>query len=299
WGSYQWNDAEGKIPQTKFGVNVARLIVKGEFAENLSYHLMTDFWTHEGIRPILMQTWLQYNTGKYAQFRVGQFKYPFGIEAYPALIKWKFMNPSYVTGGIAKKLGKEGAFFRDIGAQVAGTAVISKDFALLYKAMIMNGNGSNVFENNNSKDLVGNVGLKLPYNIIVGGSYYTGISGDSVDVGENGFAVNVAVKNKKFTAQAEYMSASYELSATNTEKPAGFYVYGTYMILPKIEIGVRYDSFDRNTNSSSNVSMSRTTISTGYYFNSINRIMLNYEIRDDEKDIIKGNLLSVLFQAAI
>ena len=297
WGSFQWDDTEGKVPQTKFGINWARLIIKGEFVKDVSYHVMTDFWTYEGIRPILMQAWVQYNTGNYAQIRVGQFKYPFGIEAYPALIKWKFMNPSYVTIGISKKLGKEGAFFRDIGAQVAGTAGISKDFSFFYKAMLMNGNGSNVFENNNSKDLVGNVGFKLPYNVVLGGSYFTGISGDSVDVNENGFAVNAAIKNKKFTAQAEYMSASYEL-ATNTEKPAGYYVYGTYMIFPKIEIGARYDSYDRNSNSS-NVSMNRTTISAGYYFNPINRIMLYYEIRKDDKNDNLGNLLSVLFQAAI
>jgi len=297
WGSYQWDDTEGKVPQTKFGINSARLIIKGEFTKDVSYHVMTDFWTYEGLRPILMQAWVQYNTGKYAQFRVGQFKYPFGIEAYPALIKWKFMNPSYVTFGISKKLGKEGAFFRDIGAQVAGTAKISKTLSFFYKVMLMNGNGSNVFENNNSKDLVGNIGVKLPYNVVLGGSYFTGVSGDSIDVNENGFAVNVAVKDKKFTAQAEYMSAFYELT-TGSEKPAGYYVYGTYMIFPKIEVGVRYDSFDRNSNSS-NVSMNRTTISTAYYFNSINRIMLNYEIRNDDQTQNFGNLLSILFQAAI
>ena len=296
-GSFKWDDTEGKVPQTNFAINAARLIVKGDFVKDVSYHVMTDFWTYEGFRPILMQAWVQYNTGRYAQIRVGQFKYPFGIEAYPAIIKWKFLNPSYVTIGIAKKLGKEGAFFRDIGAQVTGSAAISKDFSFFYKAMLMNGNGSNVFENNNSKDLVGNIGLKLPYNVVLGGSYYTGVSGDSVDVNENGFTVNLAVKNKKFTAQAEYMSASYELT-TSTEKPAGFYVYGTYMIFPKIEVGVRYDAYNRNTNSS-NVSMNRTTISTGYYFNSINRIMLNYEIRNDDKNEGLGNLLSVIFQAAI
>ncbi len=296
-GSFKWDDTVNKIPQTKFGINAARLIVKGNFVKDVSYHVMTDFWTYEGVRPILMQAWIQYNSGRYAQIRVGQFKYPFGIEAYPAIIKWKFLNPSYVTIGIAKKLGKEGALFRDIGTQVVGSVPISEDFSFFYKAMLMNGNGSNVFENNNSKDLVGNIGFKFPYNIALGGSYYTGVSGDSVSVSENGFTVNLSIKNKKFTAQAEYMSASYELT-TNTEKPAGYYIYGTYMVLPKVEIGVRYDSYNRNLNSS-NVSMNRTTISAGYYFNSINRIMLNYEIRNDDKNNSLGNLLSVFFQAAI
>ena len=81
---------------------------------------------------------------------------------------------------------------------------------------------------------------------------------------------------------------------------AGFFAHVTYKITKNIEAGVRYDSFDPNTAVDNN-SLNRTTIMAAYNFGGLNRIMLNYELRnkDVDKDNKWGNLLTVLFQAAL
>ncbi|MCK5088287.1 MAG: porin, partial [Melioribacteraceae bacterium] len=295
--NFDWNDTEGKVPQTAFSMRTVRLLVSGNIIKSVGYHVMVNFWAFNEYKPELMQAWVSYNTGKYAKFRVGQFKYPFGIEAYPAIIKWKFINPSSVTLGIAGKLGTEGSIFRDIGAQVEGSASISSKVGFLYKFMVMNGNGANVGEINNPKDIVLNAGFKLPYNIILAGSYFNGTAGENADVDENAYTFNASVKEKKFTVQAEYMSANYKMP-DSVVKPSGYYLSGTFMITNSIEAGFRYDFYNRDSNIDQS-EITRYTFSAGYYFNKINRILINYEIFDDQKNPNQGNLLSVQFQAAI
>ena len=305
-GLYSYNATEGIVPSSNYTIAFARLIAKGNIMNNIDYHIMGDVAgfsdAASGLttrRSILMQAWISYKPSTYAQFRVGQFKYPFGIEAYPGLIVWKFIIPSYATIGITKKLGAEGGMFRDIGAQVEGKVSASKDISFFYKAMVMNGNGPNLIDNNNEKDYVGNLGVNLPYNITVAGSYFVGSTYDSNSDGidESAYSANVALKQKKFTVQAEYISATMDF-INKSVKPSGYYVSGTYKVFPEVELGVRYDAYNRDAEVENN-SRDRITLQTGYYFSKLNRIMLNYEIRKDDTDANLGNILSLLFQVVL
>jgi len=304
--NYFYDATDGKVPSSTFALGYARLIARGKIINKVGYHIMGDVTgfadASSGLstsRSILMQAWISYDPSKYAQFRVGQFKYPFGIEAYPGLIKWKFVAPSYATIGITKKLGTEGKMFRDVGAQIAGEIALGEKTSFFYKAMVMNGNGTNMRDNNNEKDYVGNVGVNLPFNITVAGSYFSGKTYDanSDGVNESAFSASVSLKQKQFTLQGEYISATNTFIAKSV-KPSGYYFYGTYKFLQKIEVGVRYDAFDRDTEIDNN-SQNRVTIQSGYYFTKLNRIMLNYEIRKDDKKANLGNLLSVMFQVVL
>ena len=305
-GLYSYNATEGIVPSSNYTIAFARIIAKGNIMNNIDYHIMGDVAgfadAASGLatrRSILMQAWVSYKPSTYAQFRVGQFKYPFGIEAYPGLIVWKFIIPSYATLGITKKLGTEGGMFRDIGAQVEGIVSASKDISFFYKAMVMNGNGPNLIDNNNEKDYVGNLGVNLPYNITVAGSYFTGKAYDANadGINESAFSGNISLKNKRFTFQAEYLSATNEF-INKSVKPNGYYVYGTYKILDELEAGVRYDAYDKDSEVENN-SISRITLQSGYYFSKLNRIMLNYEIINDDAAPNKGNLLNLLFQVVL
>jgi len=142
WGvwtvsSFSWDDTEDLTPASQFSLNAARLIATGEPVENVSYHVMGDL-ASPNYSPRFMQAWVEYKPIKYLSIRGGQFKYPFGAEAYPALIYWKFFNPSYVTADIVKKLGYTGGLFRDIGVQFAGGYDMSKDLSLTYTVVLAN-----------------------------------------------------------------------------------------------------------------------------------------------------------------
>lgn len=297
--NYTYDDTENLDLNSSFNLKHARFILKGNGAKNWGYHLMGEMMSPKDSKPVLLQAWVSYKLNSYLRFRMGQFKYPFGYEAYPARIYWKFINPSYVTSGVAKKLGKDGGFFRDVGFEAAGEYAFSKKLSGLYKFMMFNGSGINNSDFNRSKDYVLFAGLKLPMNVTLGGSYYIGESGfDESEVDETAFGALFKIINKRFSAQAEYISAEYKSETEAKTIPTGFYAFGTYKIIPAIEIGIRYDKFDKDENLENN-GASRFTFMTGYYLNKMNRVILNYEIRDDESNEDIGNLLTIQFQAAL
>ena len=294
--NYTWENTEGVIPNSNFNVKNARLILKGNGAKNWGYHIMGEMVGPTDKKPMLMQAWVSYKIKPFLRFRFGQFKYPLGAEAYSARILWKFVNPSYVTSGIVKKLGNDGSIFRDIGLEAAGEYSFSENLGGIYKLMIFNGAGANINDNNDTKDYVAFVGMKLPMNITMGGSYYAGESGiENTETDESAFGALLKVNHKSFTVQAEYITAKYE--SNSDVEPAGFYAYGTYMVTPAIEVGARYDAFDKNKNVA-NVEQSRITLLAGYYLNTKSRIFLNYEIREDDLNENLGNLLTIQLQAA-
>jgi phosphate-selective porin len=306
-GSYYTYDAtEAKVPSSTFSIGFARFIAKGNVMDKISYQIMTDLGglsdAAAGLttrRSILMQAWVSYDMNEYAKFRIGQYKYPFGIEGYSSITTWKFASPSYATLNISKKLGTEGRMFRDIGAQVSGKVSANKDISFFYKAMVMNGNGANMYDNNNEKDIVANLGINLPYSITVAGSYFVGKTYDAnLDgINESAFSANVALKQERFTLQAEYISETMDF-INSSVKPSGYYLYGTYRVLPKLEVGARYDAYDRDSEVDNN-SQDRITLQTGYYFSKLNRIMINYEIRNDDTDANLGNYLALQFQIVL
>jgi len=305
-GTYFYDGTEGANPASTFALGFARLVANGKITKMLSYQIMTDLAglsdAASGLatrRSILKQAWVEYNLNKLANFRVGQFKYPFGLEAYGSVTKWKFIIPSYATIGISKRLGLEGSMFRDIGAQFSGTISGGKNVSIVYKAMVMNGNGPNILDNNSEKDFVANLAVKLPFNLSIAGSYFAGKTYDSDGAGvdENAFSANIAVQNSRFTLQAEYLSAKNNY-ATKEVTPSGYYAYGTYKLFNNLELGIRYDAYDKDTAEDNN-SKSRVTLMTGYYFSKLNRIMLNYSLRNDEANPDWGNTFWALFQIVL
>lgn len=281
--NYQYIDNEDLTPNNKFNLKHARFIVKGKIMKNLSYHAMVDLHDNTEKGPKFMQAWVAYSVHKLLNVRVGQFKYPFGAEAYPSLMKWKFINPSFVTGNIVKKLGSNGSMFRDIGIQVSGLHRFSKDVGLEYKAMVMNGEGGNAAEKNNDKDLVVYAGLKFPHKINIGASVYTGKGGPDGEFSETAFGLQAKFNTKKLAVQAEYITANFDVSPTQEVEPDGFYAYAAYKFLPKFEVGARFDSYKSDSDATEK---ERFTLSTGYYFNPLNRIMLNYEIKKDMDNVV-------------
>lgn len=304
WGmwvnsQYKHDDTNDLTVSDEFNMRSIRLIAKGKVTNALSYHVMGEFVGPDK-KPHLMQAWMAYKAHKYAIVRVGQFKYPFGMDAYGPWTKWKFANMTYVTGGVVKNLGQEGALLRDIGIEIAGVFPLSGSINGVYKLMLMNGSGANKVESNNNKDVVGFWGFQFPHNVLLGCSVYQGVVGsEDSKLDEAAFGTVFQIMHKKYTVQAEYITASYQQTGDVDDlKPGGYYAYGTYMVHPKIEIGIRYDAYESDTNKD-DTQKSRVTVSTGYYFSTLNRVLLNYEIRNDDKNSDLGNLLTVQFQTAL
>ena len=214
-----------------------------------------------------------------------------------------------MTGGITKELGRKNTvessgFFRDVGAQLGGVHKFNDSgYSVGYKVMLMNGNGILKTDNNEEKDIVLHTNLGAPLGINLGASYFKGTFENDVALGsfdETAFAFDFTWQHKllakDFRIQGEFMRANYKTAAEDI-KPWGFYIYGTYFVIPKVELGLRYDYYDPNDKVTGGIDQKRVTLSAGYYVTKYQRINLNYEVREDDMKYT-DNLLAAQFQIA-
>lgn len=297
WGQIHYSTSDEE--STMF-IKRARIGAKGDIYEDIKYAFLFE----AANSPYLLQAWIDYNFSSTINLRVGQYKYPFGIEAYPSATTWKFINPSFITDNITKTLGNSGGSFRDIGIQLNGGYNLAKKAKLNYAFMLLNGNGINKKDDNRNKDIALRSSITIDDIFDVGISYFNGkySKNDLGNFDENslGFHLqsNLNVNNKELRIQGEYILAKY-YDQNKSYRPWGYYFYSTYEVYDNIEAGLRYDYFEKNKFASDISSFSRITFSAGYYFAQKQRINLNYEIIDDSKLSENNDLFTVQFQFAI
>ncbi|PKK82531.1 MAG: hypothetical protein CVT49_13335 [candidate division Zixibacteria bacterium HGW-Zixibacteria-1] len=287
----------------------ARFGFFGEATTDIEYHLMIEALQGSTFDPKLYQAWIGYKIGKEFGIRVGQFKYPFGIEAYPGIVYWKFINPSYVTEAIVKEMGRKGVdeesgVYRDIGIEAAGRHEFDRDYSANYNFMLMNGNGINTTDDNDHKDVVVHGNLNTPSGLKLGVSYFQGKSVSATDdrgLSESAFGFDFVWVNKindrDFRLQGELITAIYEAPGRDPE-PWGYYLYGSYFFTREIELGLRYDFYNPDALAPEVDNWKRATLMFGYSFARDQMIRINYEIIDDENDDM-DYIFQVLCQIAL
>lgn len=280
-----------------FNNYTARIIAKGNYSDRISYHIMTEMINQSSAdsRPVFLQGWIDYEISEKLSAKIGQFKYPFGRDVYGPVMAWKFAHPSYISGNISKKLGRSGGFYRDAGVQLTGTHRVNEKMAVFTRLMVMNGNGINRADENGDKDFVGQAGVRLPYNIEIGGSYFTGE--DASWGGESAFNGYFIMKYSRMHAQAEYSRAVYENNGYGDIEPAGFYAFATYELYPRVEAGARYDRYESNTNNE-DTDRDRVSFMAAYNFSEMTRIMFNYEIPGGTRNEGADDFMSLNFYVA-
>ena len=73
---------------------------------------------------------------------------------------------------------------------------------------------------------------------------------------------------------------TYQIALADSNKAQGGYLEGGYFVLPKVELDLRYDYFDRLTNSAADERVFKTwTIGAQYHFKPNLRLQFNYAIR--------------------
>lgn len=298
WGQIHYLDDAGLTSSETFMLKRMRAGVQANVSPRVGFHFQVEaMGSGNNLDATLIQGWVDYRLHDALNIRVGQFKYPFGLEVSatgPPV--WKFVHPSYASGGIAKKLGQEGGAYRDLGLQLAGEVNLGKPFVLGYQLMGMNGNGINTVDTDGMKDIVGRTYIQLPNGIRAGVSYYAGHTGEETSRWNEealGFHAHVRhqIWGRALEIQGEYMQGRYRL-AEGRVKSQGYYLYAAYTLSQAIETGLRYDTFSPNAETQHH----RVTAMLGYYLAAKQRINVNYEIRHDDGASSIGNLVVVQFQ---
>jgi phosphate-selective porin OprO/OprP len=267
--------------QDRFRLRRARVTLAGDFKEQFEFTVQGDFEQSDGLAPATRtgfsatDIFINWHRFPEANFKVGQWKAPFGLENLTPDTLIYTIERSLPTGAIVPE--------RQIGAMLWGKPLTNvapdqKDLVTYY-AGIFNGNGRNFNTNDNNEFMYVSRLELLPFkgqvmgqeaSLKIAGDYFfsrdqtgTNISPAlNLRVGTDGslsgytltspderraYSVDAWLKFGRFDLIGEYFNENVRpRGATFTEfDPKGYYVLGGYYLIPKkLQAVVKYESLD-------------------------------------------------------
>jgi hypothetical protein len=258
-----YTDARGE--DAYFAATAARLKAQAEITEKITVFTQFDI----AKEPELLDAYVEYSHSKLLNARLGQFKLPFGFETQASKYDLEAINRSLVIAHLWSN-GVSRSYVRD-----AGLALMGRWKLLEYKVGAVNGVGYNYTEdfyteggsqlgasassgftswgkdNNNSKDIVGRVGVGIPMFAGLGFSFYEGkwpvYSTTECDCDRSAKAFDLYLDTGKVLVQYEHIWAQGSPSGImdiNDAKYGGYYVVVGYRATPLIEPVWKVDILD-------------------------------------------------------
>lgn len=267
--------------QDRFRLRRARITLSGDFAEQFDFTVQGDFEQSDGLSPTTRtgfsgtDIFINWHGVPEANFKVGQWKAPFGLENLTSDALIYTIERSLPTGAIVPE--------RQIGVMLWGkplTNIVPEQKDLVtYYAGVFNGNGRNFNTNDNNEFMyVGRLEL-LPFkgelmgqeaSLKIAGDYYfsrdqtgTNISPAlNLRVGPDGslssytltspderhaYSFDAWLKVGPFDLIGEYFNENVRPRGTTFSEftPSGYYVLGGYFLIPKkLQAIVKYESLD-------------------------------------------------------
>lgn len=302
--NYHFNgvDNEGNSIDSKstFLFNRARLGVTGTIPYDFSYYAMMEFSPTIG-GPALLDVFVTYHgLGPWANFTIGQYKPPFGLELSTPCHKLHTINRSRVVSELASP-------FRDMGLMVWGNTGDKTPFGgehtnqIQWWLAVMNGTGPNMQDNNMGKDIVARLVLSPWKWIRFGGSFKTGKQKPArPDLDEDvrtRYGGELELIFGDFLFQGEYIygydqGSTLEGGGCGQEptlvlgdfKKSGFFTQAMYMTPVRLQPVLKYEYYSPNLDKSNNL-VSTWTIGVNYFANDWSRIQINYMINDDQSPV--------------
>ncbi len=217
YGMAGWEYHDRSDPSNEFKIN--KIILMGDARITDDWHA---FLMYDCKGGTLHEYWTSYRIKPWFNVKLGQFKTPFTIEnpispSRLEMITQTSLATNYMIIGSSPTM-MPGSAGRDLGLTVYGTAWGDR---LAYDIAVMNGEGRNKGDANNTKDIVGRLTVK-PFNgvsVSVSGIHGRGHIGDEYvaaqldGVDDKGnfkrqrLAVGVTADVGRVGARAEYMWA--------------------------------------------------------------------------------------------
>ena len=186
--------------------------------------------TSEGSSAIrlvdLFGEWQKY---KFLMVKAGQFKRPFTFENPMHPITQGFMSYSQNVSklaGFSDRTGEQASNGRDIGLQLQGDLLpIGGRPWLHYQVGVFNGQGINVKDVNEKKDIIGGMWVMPIDGMRIGafgweGSYARKSAGETVSLRQHRYALSAEYKKGDLQLRAEYIHSTGRGFATTYQKSA-------------------------------------------------------------------------------
>ena len=250
-GLVQVEYADRRGADACFDVKAARLSLDAGLTDRISMRLQLD----ASRQPELLEAKITYSWSRYANITVGQFKIPFGFETLLSRYDLETIRRSLVVSSFLDN-GVSAPYLRDVGLMVEGRYKLFQ-----YKVAAVNGTGYNYHrddpdgngfltawsvDNNNSKDIVGWVGMGIPMFAGLGFSFYEGEWPDGGDRNARGFDLHF--DTGKIIFQYEYLRGFGLIDDLEflCNKYSGYYWLVGYRVIPMIQPTFKVDRYDPN-----------------------------------------------------
>lgn len=280
---YTYDDAAKKM--NTFDIKRIIFMAHGKITDRWTCDFMYDFYNG----GMLLEVYTDYRILPGLKVRIGEFKVPYTIEnelspTTVELINCYSQSVCYLAGVSGSDVACGMTSGRDIGAMVHGGLL---NDLLCYKLAIMNGQGLNIKDKNNQKDIVGNLMVNPLKWLSVGGSFIKGTGhaiADSEITGiragenytKNRWSIGGIITTTPFSLRSEYLAGK-----DGGVKSDGFYATGCYRMLRNFDLVASYDYFNANKA----VSRKQTNYIAGlqYWFYPKCRLQAQYTFRDRNK----------------
>ena len=289
---YQFQQQIGKIDG--FDIRRARLDFQGNVNRYFSYRLLTDF----AGSPKIMDAFALIKIKDYLSFIIGEAKIPLSLENQVADRQLELPDRSQVVEALVARstdvIGNQNG--RDIGVQAGGSLwKYANRFLLDYQIGLFNGAGINVADNNNNKDLSGRL-VVHPFNALsIGGSFYsgTGFYGTPTAANHvrNRTGLELNYEYQRLLVRSEFISGKDGAIERN-----GWYAETGYFVIPaKLQLLLKYDTYDPNTAISKNATTDYVIAGT-FHFNHWSKIQASFTLIQKEATTKTNNIGTIQYQ---
>ena len=247
---YTYDDAGEKASNT-FDLKRAIFMARGKITDKWSCYFMYSFANTGKI----LEAYTEYRLLPQLTARIGQFKTMYTIEnpmspCFVELINCYSQAVNYLAGinGSDPLYGSNSG--RDMGILIYGDLFKKK---LSYNLAVMNGQGINLKDKNNQKDIVGSLMVHPLDWLSVGGSFVKGkgcaVAASSVTpdiaIGDsytrNRWSAGATIQTKPVSLRTEYLAGK-----DGHVKSDGYYATASVHVLPKFDIVASYDYFNKD-----------------------------------------------------
>ncbi|MBP5713514.1 MAG: porin [Prevotella sp.] len=302
---YQGQDKEGAHTNS-FNLRLARFILDGKIGD-FDWRAQIQGTNVKGPgEPTVQLVDLYAEWRKYPEFKIraGQFKRAFTFEnpTHPITQGWRgYADVINNLSGFGDRTGEKSSGGRDIGIQVAGDILPNANGRKLlhYQVGVYNGEGINMKDQDNKKDIIGGLWVMPIKGVRFGAFGWTGTRGEMLDpitgqtrsLKKNRYCLSAEYDKDQFTFRAEYIHSQgwgaakaannvREIDYSKGDKADGWYVFGIVpLIKSKLHAKARYQSYRVSKEWSSSVNQLECGLN--YFFTKNLEMHLEYSHVND------------------
>ncbi len=279
---HQYSDEVGSYAKGKNGFDVRRAYfdLKGNASKTVGYRLLVDF----AGTPKILDAFAEWKPLDYLSIRGGQYKIPFTLENPYSPTELETIDNSLAVTDLVTDIAGNKNNGRDVGVQVVGSLLKRSNFNLIdYKVGLFNGNLINTPDNNTTKDVIATLSINPVKALSINGSVYQSKYGaEATKITRDRRSAGLKYDDQKLLIRSEYIYGK-----TGTVESKGVYAVLAYFVTPAIQLLVKFDRYNSDTNNATSKEKTQYTAGINYYITKSSRLQLNYSRIDNKNSAVK------------